>query len=249
MKLVDFIKNRQQKGVSHLHCNYLASVDCINLLKKDILIMKTLTTLNKQFIAAAAVAFVTLASPAANAATTSLASLNDIITDASYLDGDFSFQGTNGVVSVTYSGATPVSLAVGANTIANQNYDTVGNTVKTIFGAGAFVGSGYQVNSASSIMSGSVATFSSPAAYNYLAIHFGKHEMIFDFGSTGVAANTAFKIATSGAAAGLSNFRAYTAIPTPPPVATPIPAAAWLFGSGLVSLLGFRKKSGQALPA
>jgi hypothetical protein len=30
---------------------------------------------------------------------------------------------------------------------------------------------------------------------------------------------------------------------------TPIPAAIWLFGSGLVGLLGFRRKSNQVLPA
>ena len=68
------------------------------------------------------------------------------------------------------------------------------------------------------------------------------HQLLLDFGATGVAAGSVFNIATSGSAAGLSNFRAYSTTTPPPPVATPIPAAIWLFGSGLAGLLGMRRK-------
>jgi hypothetical protein len=211
-------------------------------------------TLNKKILNLAVFGFIALASSAANAGHTPpaapIASLSNVLTDASYLDGAFSFQGENGVVSITYSGATPTRLAVGGQSTtpypANQNYSTVGSTVQTVFGlpANPFVGSGFQVDEASTIMSGSVAHFLSTVAYQYLAVHFGKHELLLDFGATGVDAGTAFDISTSGSAAGLSNFRAYstTTPPPPPPVATPIPAAIWLFGSGLAGLLGMRRK-------
>ena len=207
-------------------------------------------TLNKKILNLAVFGFIALASSAANAAptpSTPVASLSNVLTDGSYLDGSFSFQGENGQVTITYSGATPTRLAVGGQSTspypANQNYSTVGSTVQTVFGlpANPFVGSGFQVDTASTIMSSGVAHFLSTVAYQYLAVHFGKHELFLDFGASGVAAGSVFNIATSGPAAGLSNFRAYST--TPPPIVTPIPAAIWLFGSGLAGLLGLRRKS------
>jgi hypothetical protein len=154
----------------------------------------------------------------------------------------FTFKGTNGDVTVNYEGAKADVVGVGPNPIDNQNYDSVGAFTKTIFNTGDFVGSGDQVDHAPDIMDkNGVATFVSKVAYNYLAIHFGTHEMIFDFGTKGIAAYSEFKISTVGKAAGLSNFRAYTT--SVASGETPIPGALWLFGSGLVGLLRMRKKS------
>ncbi len=154
----------------------------------------------------------------------------------------FTFKGTNGDVTVNYEGAKADVVGVGPNPIKDQNYDSVGAFTKTIFNTGDFVGSGYQVDHAPDIMDkNGVATFVSKVAYNYLAIHFGTHEMIFDFGTKGIAAYSEFKISTVGKAAGLSNFRAYTT--SVASGETPIPGALWLFGSGLVGLLRMRKKS------
>jgi hypothetical protein len=209
-------------------------------------------TLHKKLIAMATLAIlavpVAFAGPPPKAPATPVASLSNIISPVS---SPFTFQGTNGKVTVTYSGATPVRLAVGANTLSSQDYATVGAGVKTVFGTGAFNSDQFQVDTAATIMDkASVAHFVSSVTYNYLAVHFGQHEMFFDFGKAGVAAGTAFNIATSGPAAGLSNFRAYSdlaKIVHPATTSTvPVPGAVWLFGSGLVGLVGMRKRKAAA---
>jgi hypothetical protein len=88
-------------------------------------------------------------------------------------------------------------------------------------------------------------SFTSTVAYQYLAVHFGQDELVFDFSKTGgIAANTAFNI--GGLPFGLSNWRGYTTANTgTPPVAgspVPLPAGAWLFMTGLMGLLYNGKK-------
>ena len=200
--------------------------------------------MNKKFIALAVLAISTLAAPAAYAAKPATPQPPAIQTGADFLDGEFTFAGANGDVTVSYSGATPVGVAVGENWLHDQDYTTVGEGVKSLFGITSFNSGAYQVDTAASIMTGNVASFVSPVAYNYLAIHFGRHQMFFDFGAAGIAAGSAFNISTDGQAAGLSNFRAYSNIvdsSVTPPV--PVPATFWLFGSGLLGLVGFRKRS------
>ena len=84
-------------------------------------------------------------------------------------------------------------------------------------------------------------TFTPPSAFNFLAVHFGQYELFFRLltPSTGP-----FTISTSGKAAGLSNYRAFNTVSS-----VPVPAAVWLFGSGLVGLIGIRRKSKTALSA
>lgn len=204
--------------------------------------------MTKKLIAVAVLTLSTLSVPAAYALgshdSPAVASLADVMTDSDFLDGSFSFQGTNGLVTVDYSGAAPVRVAVGENTLANQNYNTVGTGIKSVFGINDFNSDAFQIDSAASIMNGGVASFVSTVDYNYLAIHFGRHEMFFDFGATGIAAGTAFNVSTNGKAAGVSNFRAYSDIIDDSQAPTvPVPAAFWLFGSGLLGLIGFRKKA------
>jgi hypothetical protein len=85
--------------------------------------------------------------------------------------------------------------------------------------------------------------------FNILAIHYGGptggNEVLFFFNTL----MTAFDVEI--APHGVSNFRAFTGSGgTIPPIAgnqVPVPAAVWLFGSGLLGLLGAaRKKSAAA---
>ena len=83
--------------------------------------------------------------------------------------------------------------------------------------------------------------------YNYLAVHVGGGELLFRFYDT---FNGPFKIQkTDGTGGGLSNYRSYLSPEIHAPTATPVPAAVWLFGSGLVGLIGIRRKSKTALSA
>ena len=83
--------------------------------------------------------------------------------------------------------------------------------------------------------------------YNYLAVHVGGGELLFRFYDT---FNGPFKIQkTDGTGGGLSNYRSYLGPEIHAPTATPVPAAVWLFGSGLVGLIGIRRKSKTALSA
>ncbi len=81
------------------------------------------------------------------------------------------------------------------------------------------------------------AIFESRDPFKFLAVHFGQHELFFQF-LTGI---TKFEIEIEeGKAAGLSNFRAYDA-----PSAVPVPAALWLFGSAFAGVLGFNRKKAK----
>jgi hypothetical protein len=198
------------------------------------------TSISKKFVAAAFLGLVAV-SGSAFAAPVSYTTIND-------LDGSFSFQGGNGTINVSYSGASPVGIVTRPGISGAQNYESIGNEVKSIFNVNSFTG-GDQVDS---LGGGNTATFVTSVVYQYLAVHLGQGEIFFDFGAGGVAANTAFSLSSSGKGAGFSNFRAYSTNAVTPvtpgstPTATPIPAAAWLFGSGLAGLLGFRRKSAQA---
>ncbi len=78
--------------------------------------------------------------------------------------------------------------------------------------------------------------------FNYLSIHMGLGNVFLKFASP----ITKLIIASNGQAAGLSGFRAFDNVPNLPPPpsikATPVPAAVWLFGSGLVGLVASKRK-------
>ncbi|MES2500995.1 MAG: VPLPA-CTERM sorting domain-containing protein [Pseudomonadota bacterium] len=88
----------------------------------------------------------------------------------------------------------------------------------------------------------SPSTFTSNTAFNYLAIHFGGSELFFYWDN----AINSFSIADykditggeDGTGGGISNYRAYTDGLSE----VPVPAAAWLFGSALLGLMGLRRR-------
>lgn len=149
--------------------------------------------------------------------------------------------GANGAITVTFSPspATEIYFSNDKDDFNPQDQDHIGSVIEDTFGlaSGALV-NGDKVDNAGG---GSSASFTSTQAYEYLAVHFGKHELLFHFANS-ITAGTVFSITTEGRAAGLSNFRSYSVIP--------IPAAVWLFGSGLLGLLGAsRRKSISAIKA
>ena len=155
--------------------------------------------------------------------------------------------------NITYNGAsyhfepstTPPIMGVygwdGGN-LTPQNPAFVGSAINTAFGiATTFKEEANLVNN------NSLQSISTTEAYNYLAVHVGGGELLFRFYDT---FNGPFKIQkTDGTGGGLSNYRSYLGPEIHAPTATPVPAAVWLFGSGLVGLIGIRRKSKTALSA
>lgn len=131
--------------------------------------------------------------------------------------------------------------------ITNQNYDTIGNAIKSAFSLSTLPTEA-QVDIFSNTYKGdtSVKHIVSDMAYNILSLHFGGFEVAFRFANL-VQPGTAFDFtSTATQGGGLSNYRVYNSIP--PTTATPIPAAVWLFGSGLAGLIGAtRRKSKTAM--
>ena len=83
-------------------------------------------------------------------------------------------------------------------------------------------------------LSGGVNSYTSAAAYDYLAIHFGQGELVFHWAAP-VAAGTTFTVA--GLPKDLSNYRAFiSAVPEPEPY------AMLLAGLGLLGFLARRRQ-------
>jgi hypothetical protein len=146
--------------------------------------------------------------------------------------------------SVTYS---PLALQIiysddAQSDINQQSPANIGVKVEQLLNT---VGSVTLASSADINNGGTAGSFSSSLPYNFLALHFGNNELLFDFGDAGIVANQAFSI--SGLPFGISNWRAYSGdsvFPNPNPAPVPVPAAIWLFGSALASLgmIGIRKQ-------
>lgn len=206
-------------------------------------------TLNKKLIAMATLAI--LAVPVAYAAPVSMNTIVNNPSSPIVFDGGKIGSKQNDV-TVTYSGATAARFSAISSSRINQSYDNVSNIAKTVFGVSSFNADQFQVDHAEDIMKvdPTVANFVSSVTYNYLAVHAGNYELLFDFGKAGVAAGTAFNISTSGKSVGLSNFRAYSdlaKVVNPPTTSTvPVPGAVWLFGSGLAGLAAMRRKKAAA---
>lgn len=155
----------------------------------------------------------------------------------------FSLAGANGELTLKYWGVQNASDVWFSN---NVN----GSISQSPAPLGTFIGnltskSLNQAENVDSLGGGESASFTNTALYSILAVHFGKHELIFDFGQQ-IALGTTFNISIAGKAAGLSNFRTYLdsdALAAPSSV--PVPAAIWLFGSGLVGLIGYSRRRGQ----
>lgn len=83
--------------------------------------------------------------------------------------------------------------------------------------------------------SGNTNTFTSDIAFNYLAVHFGRAELLFYWDNP--ITNFSFTD-TQNAFRGVSNYRAYSDGLS----AVPVPAAGWLLGSALVGFMGLRRR-------
>ncbi|MCF7986847.1 MAG: VPLPA-CTERM sorting domain-containing protein [Methylovulum sp.] len=155
--------------------------------------------------------------------------------------------------NITYNGVsyhfepstTPPIMGVygwdGGN-LMPQNPAIVGSAINTAFGIATIF-----KQQANLVNNNSLQSISTTEAYNYLAVHVGGGELLFRFYDT---FNGPFKIQkTDGTGGGLSNYRSYLGPEIHAPTATPVPAAVWLFGSGLVGLIGIRRKSKTALSA
>lgn len=148
-------------------------------------------------------------------------------------EGTLNLGGALGPVTVKFKGDAIVDHIFFSNNQAgdlhDQNRDTVGDAMEHTFGVTGLLSLGY------GNISGRRAEVNTIEPFTYLAIHFGRHELFFKF----MSAIDEFEITTSGAAAGLSNFRTY-GVPAPNPV--PVPAAVWLFGSALAGMGLFKRR-------
>lgn len=159
-----------------------------------------------------------------------------------------SLAGANGPITVTY-GVTPVAQSAATIFFSNtQNADTPNQTlagIETVV-EGLFFNNvtGIAADQVDNAGGGSSASFTNTQTYNYLAVHAGQHEFVFGFASDILAGST-FSITTSGQAAGISNFRSYYDPNSSGIPGVPVPAAVWLFGSGLVGLIGFGRRKPQ----
>lgn len=159
----------------------------------------------------------------------------------------FQLSGANGdTLSITYSGVSNASrIWFSKNANGNTSQDSA-ELETLIEDSSLFNGNIDFAQDNDNAGGGNSASFTNTSLFSILAVHFGKHELIFDFGKQ-IALGTTFNITTAGQAAGLSNFRAYldpnaTGVP---PAAVPVPTAAWLFGSGLVGLISVNRRKSQ----
>lgn len=153
----------------------------------------------------------------------------------------FDLSGANGQLTITYSGVPDAANIWFSNNVngnnLNQSPATLEPEIEGLMGSG--INFAEQNDNAGG---GNSASFTNTAIYSVLAVHFGKHELVFDFGQQ-IAIGSIFTITTSGQAAGLSNFRAYL-----DPLAqdnltgVPLPGALWLFGTSLIGLVSLNRK-------
>lgn len=143
---------------------------------------------------------------------------------------------TVGSNSVTYgpTAANSVWVYDGANPPGNQSAAGIGSLITTQFGLPSTgVGSlkliGQNDNQSSN-------SFTLQGATNYLAIHYGRGELLFHW-DTPLAANTVFTI--DNLPRGISNYRAFSAIS---PVPEPSAYAMMVCGLGLVGLMARKRK-------
>ncbi len=155
--------------------------------------------------------------------------------------------GSNGPVTVTYTGATATTILFSNNQnsdVGGQNANNVASVMNTAFGLPVNTINDTTVGQNNSIGGGSSYTFSIANPFNYLAVHAGQHELFFNWATALNTSITPLTITTSGQAIGLSNFRAFNT------TVVPVPAAVWLFGSGLAGLIAStRRKSRAAIQA
>ena len=118
--------------------------------------------------------------------------------------------------------------------MAPQAAADIGNYMEQVFGLGFDLNLLQDANivTENEAQGSDLFSISGLNAFNYLAVHYGSNELFFQF-STPI---TGFTL--TGLTNGLSNYRTYTDGISE----VPVPAAAWLFGSALLGLMGLRRR-------
>jgi hypothetical protein len=136
-------------------------------------------------------------------------------TDIRYYDGNINNQSAANIETVI---ETQFGLASDALTFASSCDSATSSCTNATGGA-----------------SGNTNTFTSNVAFNYLAVHFGRAELLFHW--LNPINNFSFTD-TNNAFRGVSNYRAYSDGLSQ----VPIPAAGWLFAPALLGFVGLRRK-------
>lgn len=151
-----------------------------------------------------------------------------------------------GSSSVTYAPSPAVQVKYYNDNITPQSPANIRSVVNAQFGLSGLNAVGAAVSycdnptsgctaGTSGSFSGGVNSYTSAAAYDYLAIHFGKGELLFHWAAP-VAAGTTFTVA--GLPKDLSNYRAFIS-----PVPEPETYAMLLAGLGMLGWMARRRSS------
>jgi PEP-CTERM motif len=144
--------------------------------------------------------------------------------------------------TVTYSPSPALIVKYYDDNLVPQSPSGIQGYINSVFGStlGAAVSScdnatsGCTAGTTASFTAG-VNSYTSSAAYDYLAIHFGKGELVFNW-ATPIAAGTTFTVA--GLPKDLSNYRAFiSAVPEPATY------AMLLAGLGILGFLSRRRSA------
>lgn len=144
---------------------------------------------------------------------------------------------------VTYSPSPALMVKYYDDNLTPQSPSAIQGYINGVFGASLGAAVSYCDNATSGCtagttagLSGGVNSFTSAAAYDYLAIHFGQGELVFHWAAP-MAAGATFTVA--GLPKGLSNYRAFIS-------AVPEPETYAMLLAGL-SMLGFlaRRRQGK----
>ena len=143
--------------------------------------------------------------------------------------------------TVTYSPSPALMVKYYDDNLVPQSPTAIQGYINGVFGSSLGAAVSYCDNPTSGCVNatgsagGGSNSFTSAAAYDYLAIHFGQGELVFHW-ATPVAGGTTFTVA--GLPKGLSNYRAFvSAVPEPETY------AMLLAGLGLLGFLARRRQS------
>ena len=145
---------------------------------------------------------------------------------------------TVGGNTVTYGPIAAESVWVydGANPAGAQSAAAIKSLVTTQFGLPTSGTGSLVLASQGDLASSKSGTFSINSSFDYLAIHYGRGELLFHRDSP-VAANTVFNF--GNLPRGISNFRAYSAVSAVPEPAT---YGMLLMGLGLLGFMARRRR-------
>ena len=141
--------------------------------------------------------------------------------------------------TVTYGSVAADSVWVydGANPPGAQSAAAILSLVSSKFGLPSSGTGSLVVAAQGDLESGKSGSFTVNSSFDYLAVHYGRGELLFHW-DTPLAANTVFSIANLPR--GLSNFRAYSSVSAVPEPAT---YGMLMLGLGLVGFAARRRRA------